>query len=95
MERQAQKDQTTQGSTLVMSLTPTHAKMLEVLSDGLPHHRDELHKCCGPSSVGVVKFHLAQIRKHLRPLGEDVVCVQNGVGFFYQHVRLLASPYKG
>ncbi|MFO7776004.1 MAG: hypothetical protein R6W89_09425 [Candidatus Hydrogenedentota bacterium] len=29
--------------------TPTQRRMLEVLSDGLPHTKEELHACCGPS----------------------------------------------
>lgn len=75
--------------------TPTEAAMLQILSDGKPHRREELHSCCGPSSIGVVGVTVCSIRKKLRGRGEDVVCVNRGDrnGFAYQHVRLLVSPY--
>lgn len=74
--------------------TPTQEKMLEILSDGKPHSRKELHSCCGPSLLRVVGSHLRQIRLKIRPKGEDVVCVIVQRKFMYQHVRLLNGSHE-
>ena len=74
--------------------TPTQAAMLSILSDGLPHHKSELHACCGPSSSSTVRWHLHEIRKKLRKRGEDVIFVVIGRRHCWQHVRLLVSPYS-
>jgi len=76
--------------------TPTEKKMLEILSDGRPHRRKELHACCGPSSErGTVYRHVSSIRTKLKPKGENIVCVLLNRSVHYQHVRLLQSPYDG
>lgn len=77
--------------------SPTHLKMLAVLADGLPHSREELRQCLwddkGPLSN--IRAHLCQLRKVLRPHGQDILCELYGGTIHYRHVRLLASPYKG
>lgn len=73
----------------------THRAMLEMLSDGQPHYRGELHKCCGPSCVKMVRYHISRIRKQLRPVGQDIVCELVNRQIHYRHVRLLASPNDG
>lgn len=71
--------------------TPTERAMLEIFSDGERHPLQELKGCCGPCSPITVKTHLSNIRRKLRPRGEDIVCVFNR-GYFYQHVRMLYAP---
>ena len=71
--------------------TPTQRRMLEVLSDGLPHTKEELHACCGPSCVKNVRMHLSILRKKLRHKGQDIVCRFDKRVIKYQHVRLLVS----
>lgn len=77
--------------------TPTHKKMLAILSDGLPHTYKELHTCLyddqGPL-INVAK-HITQIRQYLRPKGEDIICELKGYARFYRHVRLLGSAANG
>lgn len=73
--------------------TKTQQAMLAILADGRPHTREELHACCGPSSRSVIQFHISTIRRKLAAKGEDIVCVRRGHSLFYQHVRLLVSPY--
>lgn len=69
---------------------PTELEMLRLLSDGKPHHRDELHKkCCGPSESRVVAVHVSRIRKQVRRVGQDIVCTLVGGRIHYQHVILL------
>lgn len=75
--------------------TATQQAMLDILSDGLPHTREELHACCGPSCRRTIQVHLSHIRKKLRPKGEDILCTYTNRGWRYQHVRLLCSPYTG
>ena len=73
--------------------TPIQGKMIAMLSDGRRHTREELHTCCGPSSVSTVRYHLSEIRKKL-PDGEDIVVVFERRRLWYQHVRLLSSAYE-
>lgn len=73
--------------------TPIQQAMLEILSDGLPHTREELHECCKPSSLPALSVHMVRLRKRLIPKGESVVCVIKNRRICYQHVRLLVSPY--
>lgn len=74
---------------LSLELTKTQNAMLEILSDGLPHHRDELHALCGPSCAGVVSQHLQGVRKKLRMFGQDIICELRNRTTYYRHVRLL------
>lgn len=77
--------------------TPTQQAMLKVLSDGMPHTREELHACL-PDNLGAlsnIRAHIANIRKALRPIGQDVVCELFRGTIHYRQIRLLASPYDG
>jgi hypothetical protein len=77
-------------------VSPIQQQMLEILSDGLPHLRSELHTCCGPSSEkGTVSWHVHRIRQFLKPKGEAIICVLHHNRIHYQHVRLLYNPYDG
>lgn len=75
-------------------LTPTQKRMYDLLSDGLPHSRRELHACLWDemSRLATIERHLSTLREKLAAVGEGVMAV-NGVG--YQLVRLLHSPYDG
>lgn len=83
--------------------TRTQSAMLDVLADGMPHTRMELHACLddelGPLSN--ICMHISNIRKILRPKGQDIVCelvhvtIKGGSKIQYRHVRLLASAYDG
>ena len=82
--------------------TPTQVRILAVLSDGLPHRREELRDVL-PDELGSldnVRPHLTAIRRVLRPRGEDIVCeFSQAPGtkrcWCYRHVRLLASADDG
>ena len=67
--------------------------MLELLSDGLPHTREELHACLWDenANLSTVKVHISIIRRTLRPLGEDIVCVLFGypLRVHYRQVKML------
>ncbi len=72
--------------------TPTQQAMLDVLSDGKRHTRQELHACL-PDPLGAlsnIQPHLTAIRKKLQPKGHDIVCEYNR-GLFYRHIRMIAD----
>lgn len=77
--------------------TPTQKRMLAVLRDGLPHTREELHACLPDdlSELRAIQAHISHIRKHLRVVGEEIVCEYYLRKLHYRHVRLLDSPYDG
>ena len=80
-----------------MCFTPTERAMLAVLSDGLPHRRQELIACL-PDELGLavnMQMHVSRARKKLRPVGQDIVCEIVNRQFCYRHVRLLASACNG
>lgn len=76
---------------------PTEAKIMALLSDGLPHTRQEVHACLPDelSSITAIKAHLTAIRKHLRPIGQDILCVWVTRKRMYRLVRLVASANDG
>ena len=77
--------------------TPTEHRMLELLSDGLRHTREELHACLFDdlAELASIQPHICRIRKRLVGRGEDILCVARNQTYFYQHVRLLCSPNDG
>jgi len=78
------------------SLTPIQQKMLDMLSDGAPHSREELCTCLfddlgNPTNIHA---HLTLIRQFCRPRGEDIVSNYDG-RWTYRLVRLMGNPYRG
>lgn len=75
-----------------MDLTPTECRILEKLSDGMPHSKEELVLCLFDdlSSVHTVKYHISNLRVKLRPIGQEIVCEYNR-GFKYRRVRLYST----
>lgn len=74
------------------SFTPTERAILDILSDGQPHAKDELIACLPDDlgDFGNVQNHLTNIRKKIRPR-EDIIAqlVQRRV--YYRHIRVLIS----
>ncbi len=75
-----------------MKLTPVQTRMVEVLSDGLPHTRKELEACLFDELSGrnAMNMQLSRLRKKLRPNGEDILCEWCAKQYMYRRVRLLA-----
>lgn len=69
-------------------------QMLEILRDGKPHPKSELHDLCRPSGPGAVRVHIYNLRRSLKQ-GFKIVTVYRNGGLCYQLVRVLASPYDG
>lgn len=73
-----------------LHFTPTERRILKVLSDGKPHTRKELFACLPDdlASLSSIKPHLTKLRKKLRPLGQEIVClIEKHVR--YQHVHVV------
>ena len=77
--------------------TPTQRKILQVLSDGLPHPFSELLACLPDdlSEISALRMMLSRIRTKLRPRGEDIICQHLYHSHQYRHVRLLHSAGDG
>ena len=77
--------------------TPTQTKILQILSDGLPHKFEELQQVL-PDNLGgrkALNNHLQGIRYKIRPRGEDIICQFLLRQRQYRHVRLLHSANDG
>ena len=75
------------------SFTVTEWKMMRMLADGEPHTRKELHSCLEDELGRLlnIKPHLQAIKKKIRPLGEDIVCIL-GRGRLIQYRRVRVLP---
>jgi DNA-binding CsgD family transcriptional regulator len=85
------------GRRVPTEFTPVERRMLQVLSDGLPHTPQELHSCLwdDQGEVANIRRHIYEMRQKLRPKGHDIVCEVNRRQTFYRHVRLLVDPNMG
>jgi len=77
-----------------IKFTKTQRAILDVLSDGGPHPREELRQCLDDelASLAAMRVHLSELRKLLRPQGQDIICELRHRKTHYRHVRLL-KPY--
>lgn len=72
--------------------TATEQRILYVLRDGLDHSKDELRGVLDDELAGpaCLQNHIKNIRKRLRPKGQDIVCViAQGQKKVYRQVRKL------
>lgn len=78
-------------------LTTIQSRMLEILADGMPHTRQELHGCLNDElgALANIKPHIHLIRKKLIPIGETLICEIVHRRICYRHVRLLPSACSG
>jgi hypothetical protein len=77
--------------------TPTEARIFEILSDGLPHRREDLHKCLPDelSALSALRPHLTRMRDKLQPKGFDILCVLLHKQIHYQLVHTVYSANDG
>ena len=73
--------------------TPTETAILNVLMDGKPHSKAELHKCLPDelSELNAVKRHIHELRKRLRPQGQDILLQFVEHTLHYRQVRLISK----
>lgn len=80
-----------------MRLGPVQQKIIEALSDGLPHRAEELLACLtngyddeGPK-IDTLYVHVCNLNKQLKRLGEEILSQAIHKQTFYRHVRHLRS----
>lgn len=69
---------------------PIYKQLYELMKDGKPHHRDEIHSYCGPSSPRAISTHIHVIRRKLLKENEALLCVITERRVHYQLVYLYA-----
>lgn len=73
--------------------TVTEERILKMLRDGQRHTKYELVTAINPNnlnSYAAMAMHISNIRKKLRPVGEDIICELSGRIIHYRHVRLIS-----
>lgn len=80
-----------------MNYTPIEQRIIDLLSDGLPHHPYELIECIYPNIKEPSKYkhnitaHIFYLRAKVRAKGEDIVTELRKGGYHYRHVILLSG----
>lgn len=74
---------------------PTKRKIIDALEDGLPHSSLELRALCGDITRRMLRVHVSNVRKILRPQGFDIMWRQIENAGHYQKVRTLSSANDG
>ncbi len=71
--------------------TPTEQRLVAMLSDGKTHSRRELLTCIDDDQAEFsnLQWHLSQVRKQVRPMGQEIMFVSGNCVSGYRHVRLL------
>lgn len=78
-----------------MHYTPTEQRIIDLLSDGLPHERDEVVERILPNVKEPQKHrhtiaaHIFYIRIKIRAMGEDIITELRKGGIHYRRVMLL------
>lgn len=95
---------------IMLKFTPIQQKIINLLSDGRPHTKEELYVAMGMEGLTIeedlsnrqdhlkavnLANHVSKIRKILQPYGQDIVCVSTGWSSRYQHVRMLTQCGDG
>lgn len=77
-------------------LTATQQRIYDMLCDGLPHSRKEIHTCLPDelSQITAIQAHITMLRKKLPP-GQAILVEVKSRSVHYRLVRLLNSPYDG
>ena len=74
-------------------LPPRLRRIHNLLADGLPHSRKEIHSLLSDEMqpLSRVSAPISVLRTYLRPKGLDILCTIHNRTVHYQLVRLLAS----
>lgn len=70
--------------------TPTQLKIVQLLADGKPHTRKEIHDLLWDeqSPITAIRAHITNCRKMLRVLGEEIVCELYESKVHYRRVKV-------
>ncbi len=72
----------------MINFTPTEQRILNALSDGKAHPRDELMKCLKDelNCRQVLCQHVSNIRNKIKPYNQYIVCEMGSRPISYRHV---------
>lgn len=75
-----------------MEFTPIQKRIIELLSDGMPHDRSEVLKCIGDPSADYLNLypHISYLRSKLIQKNEWIVFESYKGAQMYRHVKLIA-----
>lgn len=77
--------------------SPTHKRILDCLSDGKMHTKDEIKKVIDVDekidlvSQATLTTTISNLRKILEKHGETIICQVHYGRFYYRHVRLIST----
>lgn len=74
-----------------MHYTPTEQRMIELLSDGLPHDRQELLEVSQLTDLHCMAVSIMRLRPKLRALGQEIDTVLWRGSIAYRHIVLLSG----
>jgi hypothetical protein len=80
----------------MLQFTPTEKRILAVLEDGMGHTKSELLACLNEDmpSKSLLSVALVGLRKKLKTISQDVVCVRGFANtLLYRQVRLLRPAH--
>lgn len=80
--------------TLQITMTPTQARINQLLSDGKSHLKDELVGCLWDeqSEPETIRYHISTLRKVLEILGEEIICEMSGRRVSYRKAKIVQVP---
>lgn len=76
-----------------MHYTPVEQRILDLLSDGLPHTRADVLACLRDklSDLNALAVRIFYLRQKVRGFGRDIVTELRKGGIHYRHVILLSG----
>lgn len=73
-----------------MHFSPTQQRIVDLLSDGMLHSNEEIYgMLLTANSVNHIQMHISNIRKLIRPVGQDIRYILERGSSYYQLVRCL------
>lgn len=76
-----------------MHYTPIEQRIIDLLSDGMPHDRYDVLDCLKDkeSNLHALAVAIMRLRPKVRALGQEIVTEHNRGGIAYRHVILLSG----
>lgn len=73
-----------------MHFSPTQQRIVDLLSDGLLHSKEEIYgMLLTANSVNHIQMHISNLRKIMRPVGQDIRYILENGSSYYQLVRCI------
>lgn len=78
-------------SPYVIQYTKTEQRIIKLLSDGMPHPREDLLECMLDPMGNYVALtsHIVRLRRKVRTLNQEIVCELRRGAIYYRQIILL------